>query len=221
VHAQPVHIHVGPYVAGDRSTVLLGPAVGDAAARGRLEGCADAKATHDALEDLLKHDAHLGAPIDYGLYLVGRMMESAKAEPPVPDFPVPDFNLDSDRGYAWLCWAWDRHGLSLDPAASLGNYDCWTGFDPPPTATDPRTFWFGQPCSPPQLFKADEAYKKQGDVGQHSTDIYDPRHTLQTHYLHGGAPAVDPGADQCGSPGPVQPPYYGEEWPQVDLGGQG
>ena len=28
---------------------------------------------------------------------------------------VPDFNLDSDRGYAWHCWDWDRSSLACIP----------------------------------------------------------------------------------------------------------
>ena len=60
----------------------------------------------------LPADQHLGGPVDYGLYLVGRMAERGG---PAPSSAVPDFNLDSDRGYAWRTWDWDRGTEPLRP----------------------------------------------------------------------------------------------------------
>ena len=58
---------------------------------------------------------NLGDPIDYGAYLMGQLTGSTGSRRPrhvrgerrCP--PLPDFNLDSDRGYAYQCWDYMRH----------------------------------------------------------------------------------------------------------------
>ena len=50
------------------------------------------------------------------MYLIGRMA----AERGPGEFGVPDFNLDSDRGYAWHCWDWDRSGKTCVPDINAG-----------------------------------------------------------------------------------------------------
>ena len=83
---------------------MPGPA-GSADARAQLEQCLSPTDTFNALNQLFPQDKHLGGPVDYGVYLVGRMV----AERGNVEFGVPDFNLDSDRGYARHCWDFDRH----------------------------------------------------------------------------------------------------------------
>ena len=103
--------HVGPYVVGSNSTVLLSGMVGDNGARAELEKAGSPAETEAVLDGRLPLNQHLGAPIDYGLYLVGRMADEVGNA----DFGVPDFNLDSDRGYAWHCWDWDRSDIPCVP----------------------------------------------------------------------------------------------------------
>jgi hypothetical protein len=207
--------HVGPYVVGDTSTVLLAALAGDDKARQRLEECASPGETFKALDELLPMNAHLGGPVDYGVYLVGRMV----AERAQPEFGVPDFNLDSDRGYAWHCWDWDRHNLGRDPAhpGDRGRWECVP--DHIPTAqTD---FSYPQPCTPPQLFHADHDNPRQTDGSGAPLDSqwYDPRRDLHVHYLtRTPAPPPDPfGPDPCGHADPPHDPNLGE-WPSNDAG---
>jgi hypothetical protein len=61
-----------------------------------------------------------------------------------PDFGVPDFNLDSDRGYAWHCWDWDRSGVH--PAITRHQSGQFRGVE---------DYGYPKPCTSPQLFHAD------------------------------------------------------------------
>ncbi|MEV7096779.1 hypothetical protein AB0M80_28395 [Amycolatopsis sp. NPDC051045] len=194
--------HVGPFVAGDGSTVLLPGPRGSTAARNRLEDCKTPAETFAALDALLPDDLHLGGPVDYGLYLIGRMATDQS-----PEFRVPDFNLDSDRGYAWLCWGWDRHH-----AGAAGEWVCF----PLLTATPQSTFSYRQPCTPPQFFHADHdnPHRLQPDgTTPLDSQWYDPRLDLKVHYLGHGVeqpPADD--EDPCGMPGPPHEPFDGTGW---------
>ena len=185
-------MHVGPYVAGDQSTILLGGAAGDDAARARLEACRDAAETFKTLDELLATNSHLGGPLDYSMYLIGRMV----AERGQMQFGVPDFNLDSDRGYAWHCWDWDRH----DAAAP---WLCTPDF----TRTLQSDFSYPQPCTTPQFFHADHDNHDQLDpAGQPlDTQWYDPHRDVKTHYL-GTRPRP------CGKPGDYHDFNLGTEW---------
>lgn len=151
--------HVGPYVVGSDSTMLLSAVAGDKDARTRLEDATTPEDTEDALQKLLPADQHLGGPVDYGLYLVGRMATQAG-----PTFAVPDFNLDSDRGYAWHTWDWDR-----------GDKRCVPEIDP----VGAEDFSYPLPCTSPQFFHADH------DVPDEPGRWYREDHDLAVHYLPG------------------------------------
>ena len=208
--------HVGPFVAGNNSTVLLSGQAGDQTARTQLEGCQNPQATFAALNTLLPQNRHLGGPVDYGLYLVGHM--GAAAAQKVEQYPVPDFNLDSDRGYAWRCWDWDRH--------HFGPGDQWR-CQAKPDPTPQSDFSYRQPCTPPQLFNARRdnnhpALRVNGDVNGEPLDSqwYDPRFDLKTHYLSRAAEAPPPnGEDPCGRPGNPRDPLATTEWERVPVSG--
>ncbi len=155
--------HVGPYVVGSNSTVLLSGVTGDTDARSDLEQAATPADTEKVLDVRLPADQHLGGPVDYGLYLVGRMA----AEVAQPEFGVPDFNLDSDRGYAWHTWDWDRSDVGCVP-------------DINPVGTE--DFGYHLPCTSPQFFHADHDCPAQ--PGRWYTEALD----LNVHYLPGSGP---------------------------------
>ena len=155
--------HVGPYVVGSNSTVLLSELTGDNDARRDLEKASTPAATEEVLNVRLPADQHLGGPVDYGLYLVGRMA----AEVGNPEFGVPDFNLDSDRGYAWRCWDWDRSSVPCRPdIIPVGGED----------------YSYSLPCTSPQFFHADH------DCPSQPGRWYDEAHDLAVHYLPGSGP---------------------------------
>ncbi len=149
--------HVGPYLVGSDSTVLLSGLGGHDGARADLESAQSPAETEKILQARLPLDEHLGGPVDYGLYLVGRMA----AENGEPELSVADFNLDSDRGYAWRCWDWDRSDVHCVPDIS------------PVGAED---YGFPVPCTSPQFLDCDSAPR------------YDESLDLAVHYLPGDAP---------------------------------
>ncbi len=215
VAQEGVATHVGPQLVGDASTVLLSGLLGNDRARGVLEGCRSPEETAKALDALLAVNEHLGGPIDYGLYLVGRMA----AEAGQTEFGVPDFNLDADRGYAWHCWDWDRHHLGKDPAApnDQGTWECAPAFTQVGTPPDPGSedFHYRQPCSPPQFFHAnvDNPDPFEAGAGIPESQWYDESRDLLTHYLDRTPPSdPDPfGADPCRA-NPTHPPVTDPQW---------
>ena len=201
--------HAGPYVVGDESTILLSGAPGDATARKELEAAATPADTFVRLSALLAQDKHLGTPVDYATYLVSCMLRDHDST----EFGVPDFNLDADRGYAWKCWDWNRHHLGRDPGdpAARGDWECLPDF----TATQQSDFSYGQPCTPPQQFHADNDNPRQVDGSGNPLDSqwYEPHHDLLVHYLD-RAPIAPPepfGDDPCKE----RPPHWHDK---LELG---
>jgi hypothetical protein len=156
--------HAGPYVVGTSSTVLLSGVVGHDATRHELEKADSPAKTEDVLDARLPADQHLGGPVDYGLYLVGRMAADVGRS----EFGVPDFNLDSDRGYAWRTWDWDRSSVP-----------CVPDIDP----VGAEDYGYPLPCTSPQFFHADH------DCPAQPGRWYDESQDLAVHYLPGSGPA--------------------------------
>ncbi|GAA4491664.1 zinc dependent phospholipase C family protein [Microbacterium panaciterrae] len=157
--------HVGPYVVGSSSTILLSALAGHDGARADLEKAATPADTESRLDTHLALDQHLGGPVDYGVYLVGRMAADQAAR--IPEFSVPDFNLDSDRGYAWHTWDWDR-----------GTTRCVPGI----TAVGSEDYGYPLPCTSPQLFHADH------DVPSQPGLWYVEAQGVAVHYVPGPNP---------------------------------
>jgi hypothetical protein len=212
--------HAGPYVAGDTSAILVPGPLGDDGARQALEQSASPAETSTSLDQLFAQDKHLGGPVDYGVYLVGRMA----AERANPEFGVPDFNLDSDRGYAWKCWDWDRHNRGpLTPSSAdppeRGAWECVPDF----IASPQSDFHYLQPCTPPHWFHADRDNPRQQPGGvTNESQWYDPTKPLRIHYLS-RAVQVDPPADQpdpCkddGGGGGPSGPDWSTRWGPGDV----
>ena len=151
-----------------RARCATPPAKADLVAkRAELEKAASPQDTAAVLDVRLPLDQHLGAPVDYGLYLVGRMAHEVS----LVDFGVPDFNLDSDRGYAWHCWDWDRSDIPCVPDIN------------PAFGED---YGYPLPCTSPQLFHADH------DCPSVPGRWYDESEDLAVHYLPGGNPGTCP-----------------------------
>ena len=157
--------HAGPYVVGTKSTILLSALAGNAGARADLEKASSPAETEAVLDAHLSADEHLGGPVDYGVYLVGRMADEVGQG----EFGVPDFNLDADRGYAWHCWDWDRGAAVCVP-------DITPAFG--------EDYSYRQPCTSPQLFHADH------DLPANPGLWYVESDDLAVHYLPGDGPAT-------------------------------
>jgi Zinc dependent phospholipase C len=217
-----VPVHGGPYVTGDTATVLIPGPLGDPAARQQLEASTSPADTFSTLNDLFPLDKHLGGPVDYGVYLIGRMA----AEHANADFGVPDFNLDSDRGYGWKCWDWDRHppGPPTPGPGDPGEWVCLP--DLVPVQDPPVDFHYLQPCTLPHFFHAkdpdghtDNPRPEQRGATAES-QLYDQAHNLRMHYLSRNVlpePAPD-APDICALSPPAPPAGNDPDWRYPRIG---
>jgi hypothetical protein len=132
-------IHAGPFVLGEDAATLLARGQTDVQVARDYETATSPEATEQLSKQYLRQNRHLGRPVDYTLYLLGRMSAGDQ---------VPSFNLDSDRGYAWRCWDWVRHTPELDSSGA----DLWTSrpFTKPFSAS--ARYECQQPCTPPAQF---------------------------------------------------------------------
>jgi hypothetical protein len=93
----------GPYRAPSDAAVLFAGAPGNPTARAKLEASKSEAQTIDLLVSLLRKNQHLGDPQDYAAYLIAMLTRKG-----LDPSRVANFNLDADRGYAYLCWDWVR-----------------------------------------------------------------------------------------------------------------
>jgi len=166
--------HAGPWVQGQDARVLMDHAAGNASARKDFESAGDETATNQACDTHFSNDEHLGDPVDFGLYVVGRLVDASEGD-------YPDFNLDADRGYGYHCWDWNRRTdddgrvvpkVAKDRAFDTGHYA------------------FGEPCTVPEGYCADSSHAWPGSP----QDLYSPAFDLAIHY-------IDPTQGNGGDPG--------------------
>ncbi len=133
----------GPYQAGTMPEEMLRTANrGDATSRLQYEAAftpvqTDLLNTTLLIQQREQHHNPLGDPVPFSAYLIGQILSEG-------GYPV-DFNLDADRGYAYLCWDWNRsdrtgknargQGYSLPDVAPEGSTtgdggDDWPGAPP-------------------------------------------------------------------------------------------
>jgi hypothetical protein len=100
----------GPYIAGMNANALFGSAPGDMGARASFENAKTEEETLRLAASLVPKGQHLGDPQDYSAYLVAQLTRQK-----LDLSTITNFNLDADRGYAYLCWDW----LRFDPGDSM------------------------------------------------------------------------------------------------------
>jgi hypothetical protein len=166
-------VHAGPFVIGDDARILLSDRPTDVEVASEYEDAPNPGQTEEISNFRLPQDRHLGHPVDYTLYLVSRLATNQ---------PIPSFNLDSDRAYAWQCWDWSRHTQSTDPATGTLWWDCR------PFRT--KEFDMLQPCTPPAQFdpyslREHQPPRPAAPLPEHR---FDPRQRRLTHYLDPNAP---------------------------------
>jgi hypothetical protein len=196
--------HVGPYQRPDDAKVLMGGMPGSDAARRRFEAARTPEETEAVSSELLPQEgAHLGDPLDYGMYLVGQLTgrwspdgaggRSYAANDAAR--PLPDFNLDSDRGYAHQCWDYRRLPPSEPPAPApapsldadwpdqwqcvpqmIGILSLIGGRSEAQIRIDLRTLYgYPEPCTVPQRYDPAD--------NPHHRSVYDPLKRLSVAYL--------------------------------------
>jgi len=200
--------HVGPYIQGQHAGFLMGRLPGSDTARRRFEAARTPEETEAVSAELLTMPGqHLGDPIDYGVYLIGQLTGSWQNAGYVANdhaAPLPDFNLDSDRGYAYQCWDYLRHAESKPPAPQTTLDQTWpdqwlcapmskfpevaAGNDPTATAQVRDLYGYPEPCTVPQQYQPTD--------NPHHRSRYDPLKRLMHHYLpRAGETPAPPG---CG-----------------------
>ncbi len=193
--------HVGPYLQGDDARILMGGMPGSDAARRRFEMATTPAETETASAELMPAEgANLGDPIDYGAYLVGKLTGRFTGAAGAQTYsandaaaPLPDFNLDSDRGYAYQCWDYQRHAPGVVPGARTPFDVMWpdqwqcapqmigllsqVGGVSGATLADRVREWYGyqEPLTVPQRYDG-------ADNPRHRSR-YDPLKRLAHHYL--------------------------------------
>jgi hypothetical protein len=84
-------------------TAIMGGLSGNAAARKDYEGAQKEADTMAASNTHLPKGETLGDAVDYTSYVVARLTRDNLSPK-----EITNFNLDSDRGYGYLCWDWLR-----------------------------------------------------------------------------------------------------------------
>lgn len=113
----------GPFVAFMNANSLFGSMPGDPAARTAFEAAASEVQTMAIAAARLPAGSHLGDPQDYSCYVIARLTRMT-----LDPATVPNFNLDADRGYAYLCWDWTRSATRTSaPSAFRGEGDPGAG----------------------------------------------------------------------------------------------
>jgi hypothetical protein len=159
---EPSLTHSGPFLQGETAASLIDNILGDDTARNEFEKAESSEDTEKCCSTNIPQGKHLGGPIDYGLYLIGKFTSGET---------IPDFNLDSDRGYAYHCWDWNRNeSKQITP-------------DITPDPTNNKHHTFNEPCTPP------EGYCQDPPNGP----MYDPNVKLAIHYLDNDI--KDPGCE--------------------------
>ena len=118
----------GPHAADSDPAILFGSVVGDPGIRDRFEEAAN-PGEADLIGQDVTPDIHLGDSVDFSEYLI--WLESRKpVQKDGVKVPLTEWNLDSDCGYGYHCWDWNRNSKL-------------------PPQPDPEGNMFLQPCTWP------------------------------------------------------------------------
>ncbi len=119
-----------PYKSSQDATILMGMSPGNNTARAKLEAAKSEAETIELARSLIDQGTHLGDPVDYSSYLIAKLTRDHAGD---AAHPIANFNLDSDRGYGYLCWDWVRSkGVMGVPTP----YFRGSQYDPPPGGSD-------------------------------------------------------------------------------------
>ena len=146
-----------PFVSGQDATILMNSAPGDNAVRALFEGSASPEQTI-AIATTNLPEKHLGDPVDFSAYIIAKLTRDG-----TDAAKLPNFNLDSDRGYGFLAWDWVRNHES---------------FADPQTTRLPQTQKYNAPNAPGTGWNNKDLQPPAAVPKQH-----DPRDTVSVRYL--------------------------------------
>jgi zinc dependent phospholipase C len=175
INLEAPHSVAGPFALGQDATALFGAMPGSATARKDFEGAPDEATTIRLALTLLKKGEHLGDPVDYAAYVIARLTRDG-----LDPAKVANFNLDSDRGYAYLCWDWvrDPERRSM-PKGFVGLGDPSHGGAP----TNVSQHVYPSPAEPGYGWNPDEEFNHAGHPPPVSFDPNDPNAAVRIRYV--------------------------------------
>lgn len=108
----------GPYASGSLPHILLENHIaGNQGLRSNFEEALTPADTDNISQGNVNAGNHLGDPVNFSAYLIWQLTRT-NFSTIAGVTRITDWNLDSDRGYAYKCWDWNRHdkteGLLLD-----------------------------------------------------------------------------------------------------------
>ena len=166
----------GPFTSGMGPTALLGGSPGSPLARSQFESATSEDQTLQRARDLLPIGQHLGDPQDYSAYVIARLTRTD-----IDVTQLPNFNLDADRGYGYLCWDWLRDPSRRSmPAGFVGNPEP----SPPNLPTDVSQHVYPSPVQPGYGWQGLEEFDHGGGSSPKSFDPDDPGASVRIRYIH-------------------------------------
>lgn len=145
---------VGPYAAGAEPSVLFRNIGTDPEMRDNYE-TADSPQTTESYASQLTPQNSLGDPVTFSEYLLWLATRDDRLYAD-RTITVTDWNLDSDRGYAYKCWDWNRHQEKN-----------------PPMTKDTENLPFVDPCTWPSQ-SDNNVYDRTTDLLIHYVSGADP-----------------------------------------------
>jgi hypothetical protein len=126
---------------------------------------------------LLKMGEHLGDPVDYSAYVIASLTRDS-LDPAM----ATNFNLDSDRGYAYLCWDWlraaDNQRVSR-PKGFVGLGDPSDGGAPTPVSEH----HYPSPVEPGYGWDPTEQFAPPNVPPPPGFDPFDPNAEVRIRYI--------------------------------------
>jgi hypothetical protein len=160
----------GPHPRLISPVVLFGGTGTDPGIKERFETARTPREADIIGMDVHPHN-HLGDSVAFSEYLLW-LETRHQPQPDGSNVPVVEWNLDSDRGYGYHCWDWNRKPNT--PAT--------------PAQPDPEHKLFNQPCTWPS--QADP------DLDPAAPQDWNPAVPLQIHWSAAGE--EDPGCEPAG-----------------------
>jgi hypothetical protein len=157
-----------PYRMPQDSNILVSGLPGDNIYRKKYESAGNETETRNIQSDI--ETKHLGAPVDYAAYVLAQLTA------PIADYKqVPNFSLDSDRGYGYLCWDWKR-----TPATICAPKDYRTKVNPNPAnglGDGPYKRAYRMPVQP------GTGWKKDDYLSGNPASAPDPKNAVKIRYI--------------------------------------
>ena len=165
----------GPFTLGQDATALFGAMPGTPSARQQFEAAANEATTIKLALSLLRKNEHLGDPVDYAAYVIASLTRDG-----LDPAKVANFNLDSDRGYAYLCWDWlrDAERRSM-PSGFKGLGDPSHGGAP----DDVSQHVYPSPVEPGYGWQPTEEFNHAGHPPPMSFDPSNPAAAVRIRYI--------------------------------------